>query len=118
MKTYCLIIFLEKERKIKIGKLGKIQFPKGYYVYVGSNPIRIFRHLRKKKKFFWHIDYFLKYGKIEKIILTSRGECETAKIVSKVGIPIKKFGCSDCRCESHLFYFKKDPSQRIGCLLL
>jgi Uri superfamily endonuclease len=34
---YCLIIKLNNDRTVKIGKkLGKIEFKKGYYVYVGS----------------------------------------------------------------------------------
>lgn len=33
---YCLIINLENPSKIKIGKLGRVDFKKGYYVYVGS----------------------------------------------------------------------------------
>ena len=35
--SYCLIINVEKDTKIKIGKkLGIINFKKGCYVYVGS----------------------------------------------------------------------------------
>ena len=53
--TYCLIINLNNTSKIKIGKkLGKIEFDKGYYVYVGSamNSLesRINRHLSDEKR--------------------------------------------------------------------
>lgn len=50
---YCLIIKLEKNEKIKIGKLGSINFKKGHYVYVGSamNSLesRLKRHLSDEK---------------------------------------------------------------------
>jgi Uri superfamily endonuclease len=63
MATYCLITQLNKNSTIKVGKLGEIDFKKGYYVYVGSalNSIdsRVWRHLSKEKKLFWHIDYLL-----------------------------------------------------------
>ena len=34
--TYCLIIYLRKDKAIEIGKCGSINFRRGYYVYVGS----------------------------------------------------------------------------------
>ena len=112
--VYILCINLEKEKRIKIGSLGKFNFEKGMYFYVGRGKRniqkRIKRHLRKKKKMRWHIDYFLKYGKIEFIILIDtepEKECEIAKTLSKRFLPILKFGCSDCKCKSHLFLFKR-----------
>ena len=52
---YCLIIEVDEDKTIQIGKkLGKIQFKKGFYVYVGSamNSLyaRINRHLSNDKK--------------------------------------------------------------------
>ena len=63
--SYCLIINVEKDTKIKIGKkLGIINFKKGCYVYVGSamNSLesRVKRHLSDNKKKHWHIDYLTK----------------------------------------------------------
>ena len=87
--SYCLIINVEKDTKIKIGKkLGIINFKKGCYVYVGSamNSLesRVKRHLSDNKKKHWHIDYLLlnKNSKIEKIYTKESGEkleCEIAK---------------------------------------
>ena len=52
---YCLIINVDSKKTTKIGKLGKIQFEKGYYIYVGSamNSLmaRIKRHLSDEKNF-------------------------------------------------------------------
>lgn len=61
--TYCLIIEIAEKFNIKIGKIGDLEFEKGFYVYVGSalNSLvpRINRHLSQNKKIFWHIDYLL-----------------------------------------------------------
>ena len=51
---YCLIIEVNENQYLKIGKKLKIDFKKGYYVYVGSamNNLesRVKRHLSKTKK--------------------------------------------------------------------
>lgn len=120
---YCLIIYLDKKRKIKIGKLGNIGFKKGYYCYVGSalNNLekRINRHISKTKKIRWHIDYFLKYGKIidvKTIKINKKFECKLSKIIEKISQEaIKNFGSSDCKCKSHLYYSKKKLS-KINCV--
>ncbi len=119
--VYCLIIHLERNQKIKIGKLGKIIFAKGFYCYVGSGlnnlEKRIERHLRKKKKKRWHIDYFLQKGKIiawEEIETNRKAECLLSKKIGEVADSyIKRFGCSDCKCKSHLYYFKSNPLRQI-----
>lgn len=102
--TYLLIMELSQDAQIEVGKLGTIPFKRGTYIYVGSAPSekRLERHLRKDKKMRWHIDYFLEKAEIKRIYIVEGKECETAQ---KVGLPcIKGFGCSDCRCLSHLFY--------------
>lgn len=114
--SYCLIINVEKDTKIKIGKkLGIINFKKGCYVYVGSamNSLesRVKRHLSDNKKKHWHIDYLLlnKNSKIEKIYTKESGEkleCKIAKKIIENEESIADFGCSDCKCHSHLIYFK------------
>ena len=56
---YCLTIHLKNAKKIKVGKLGMINFKKGYYVYVGSamNSLesRLKRHLSEDKKLLCNI---------------------------------------------------------------
>ena len=109
---YLLIIEVKKFTQIKIGALGRIDFDKGAYVYVGSaqNNLekRIERHLRIKKKKHWHIDYLLgnKFSNIVKVFYKKAKkseECGTANKLLKTEIPILNFGCSDCKCKSHLF---------------
>lgn len=112
--SYCLLMRLKRDCRIRIGKLGKLFFKKGYYLYVGSalNSLeaRIRRHIQTNKgitrKKFWHIDYFLTNKNVELlkvfyIISNRREECTIAKSIKGKAVP--KFGCSDCKCESHLF---------------
>jgi Uri superfamily endonuclease len=102
--TYILLCELEEEKEISVGKLGKIKFERGYYAYVGSgDESRIKRHLSKEKKMHWHIDYLLEEAVIREVLLAEHeGECDVA---NRFTLPyIKGFGCSDCRCKSHLFF--------------
>jgi Uri superfamily endonuclease len=114
--AYLLIIKVKKPNKIKVGKLGKIEFEKGYYVYVGSAlknlEKRVERHFKKEKKIKWHIDYLLasKFAFLEFAIVFSskkKIECKISRLLEKFANSlIKNFGSSDCKCKSHLYYFK------------
>ena len=119
---YILIIKLKTSQKIQIGKLGKLFFKKGFYVYVGSSmnnlEKRISRHLSKDKKIHWHIDYLLEKAEILEVYLkenTIKEECKIAQILNEKLENIIGFGCSDCRCSSHLFY---SSDKNIGHTLL
>jgi Uri superfamily endonuclease len=113
---YQLVIHLPKRSRIRVGKLGRFDFPSGYYVYTGSAgrglSARIRRHLSRAKKKFWHIDYLLAKGEIVEITIFRKSnleECELARRVSarkgaKVVAP--GFGASDCGCGSHLVFFR------------
>ena len=120
---YTLLLFLSKQITVDIGKLGKQKIPMGYYTYTGSAlgkgasslKHRIARHLRKDKRKFWHIDYFLadENVSLEAVIVaetTKNMECKTnqhIKTIMGAKVPVKGFGASDCRknCKSHLLYF-------------
>ncbi|MBY9014899.1 MAG: GIY-YIG nuclease family protein [Candidatus Lokiarchaeota archaeon] len=121
--SYILFIFLPNETRIRIGSLGLLTFPKGYYLYVGSAmgsnsstslENRVKRHISEShdKKLFWHIDYFLASDKsiLNKLYLIPsliRLECVLAgEILLVCDNYIKSFGSSDCFCSSHLMYFK------------
>ena len=116
---YALRIRLCKDVSIRVGAIGKISFNRGYYVYVGSAQRnlekRVERHLRKKKKLFWHIDYLLsnEHAKIEKVLFRQAdksAECALARELGRQAEPVAGFGCSDCRCLSHLFWFPESCS--------
>ena len=113
--VYVLIIEVKENIRQKIGKLGNISFKKGRYAYVGSaqNNVekRITRHFSRNKKKHWHIDYLLtnKDVKIDKAFWKEANkaeECKIASLLLKLEEPIKGFGCSDCKCSSHLFRLK------------
>lgn len=115
--VYIIISELPQNSVINIGSLGNIEFQKGFYVYVGSAKkglmSRIKRHKGNVKKVYWHIDYFLKKARVIKdiaIITEEELECELSRrILSFSEGFIQDFGCSDCKCRSHLFYFKYNP---------
>ena len=116
--AYQIFIYISKNIKLKIGKLGSFEFPKGNYVYTGSAmknlKQRVARHKSKSKTLKWHIDYLLdnKFVKIKDIKLffsTQKKECELNQILlvdPNAFVPVKKFGSSDCRnCPAHLVGF-------------
>ena len=109
--SYLLLVELKNTEIIPVGKLGKIDFKKGFYIYAGSalNGLdqRIQRHLRKQKKTHWHIDYLLNHAKIVNVFYKQsevKKECFIAKTLEKELSITPGFGCSDCTCKSHLFY--------------
>jgi Uri superfamily endonuclease len=119
--SYCIIIKISKPFYEKISN-KTINFKKGYYVYIGSalNSIekRIERHLKRKKKKHWHIDYLLEKRdvKIEKIFIKEskkKEECKIARKILKFGEPIKNFGSSDCNCISHLIKINKNKIKNL-----
>jgi sugar fermentation stimulation protein A len=115
--AYILILRLKEDRRISIGRLGSLPFKKGYYIYVGSAKRglskRIERHKRKKKKFFWHIDYLRARAAFYKDIpirTNENLECEISSALKNFADwIIPGFGCSDCQCETHLFATNTDP---------
>ncbi len=114
--SYVLLIEIAEPVQIYVGALGKLDFEKGIYVYVGSalNGLypRILRHIRtnanKTAKFHWHIDYLLsaenvRLTRILTFISDKRLECRIAHGIANRAKPIPKFGSSDCKCAGHLY---------------
>ncbi|MEE9594570.1 MAG: GIY-YIG nuclease family protein [Candidatus Hydrothermarchaeales archaeon] len=112
---------LNETTRIKVGSLGEISFPAGYYAYVGSAKrnldSRVMRHLRLSKKKRWHVDYLREKAEIIRIYLSNLEECTIYKslvLVPGYQVVAPGFGSSDCRsCESHLAYFQKAPDLSI-----
>lgn len=118
--SYGIVIWLEKDQQIEVGKLGLVDFKEGYYIYVGSAlngqlGNRTLRHTKPAhmKKKHWHIDFFLTHDSthIDRIFLIPsqvKYECEVANVFSQDAFyGIKRFGCSDCKCKSHLLFYGK-----------
>ena len=125
--TYCLIGQCSTSSSITIGKLGTFQIEPGYYLYVGSAlgkgglNSRLQRHLRKKKRTHWHLDYLresLTPLEIWYSTETKKREHQWAELCLRDNdsrIPIKKFGASDCDCPAHLFYYELRPKFEQFC---
>ena len=110
--SYILILKLPERQEKMIGKLGRITFAAGFYAYVGSAlnglEARLYRHLREDKKRHWHIDYLLHSETSITEIIVSPGvektECLLSQALASRLTHVPGFGCSDCRCDSHLYF--------------
>ncbi len=118
--VYVLILRLEDSRDIRVGKIGKLHFRRGYYAYVGSaqgsgGEKRVIRHFNiaqgKNAPRKWHIDYLLPHSDVICAVFSPTDEdleCIVAKILGEYSEGLKGFGCTDCQCESHLFFTGKN----------
>ena len=105
---YVLELVLLRKVAVKIGRLGRCEFPAGAFWYVGSArrglAARIARHTRRSKKLHWHIDYLLARARLVRVWVwpeTTLSECElTERLGGERAVP--RFGASDCRCPGHL----------------
>ncbi len=148
--VYVLILRMTDSKDIRVGKLGRLHFRRGYYSYVGSAQgsggfKRVKRHFNvargKNTTRKWHIDYILPHSEVICAVFSPTDEaieCVVAKLIgektlrkfyqkplrrftSQTRMPagirgycasrsfgfsaaIQGFGCSDCSCESHLFF--------------
>lgn len=119
--SYILILHLKEEKVIQVGKLGKFKFPMGYYAYVGSAfgpgglKGRLLHHFNPTYKPHWHIDYLRKEAEPEEAWITEQKDqrehlwASMLQQLNSAAVPAPEFGCSDCKCTSHLFHFKKRP---------
>ena len=107
--SYQLLIDVPEAIQLEVGRLGRMEFPAGCYVYTGSArralEARIARHLRPVKPLRWHI-YWLTTapGVTVRVQLRStRPECELNQATPGT-ILVRGFGASDCRagCGAHL----------------
>jgi len=115
--SYILILHIHQDIIISVGGLGNVSFPHGYYIYVGSSRTnltkRMERHLRKRKKFFWHIDYLRDHAAAcTALPVRSQATLEhgLAFAIGRIADwSIPRFGASDCSCETHLFAMNDNP---------
>jgi Uri superfamily endonuclease len=121
---YCLV-FRNPACTIGIGALGSVAFRKGWHIYVGSalgsgGLARLGRHIglsrSKDRRPKWHIDYLSVSDQFTlsytvHTLTEDRLECRLAETLGEPSVPA--FGCSDCRCLSHLFYRNADPHDEI-----
>ena len=122
--AYLLVLELPKDTKILVGKQGMIHFQKGSYGYIGSAlsglEQRIRRHLRSHKKLHWHIDYLLASATITGVFIkesSKREECNLANAFEQSFDAIPGFGCSDCACQSHLYFGTVEAMEQLAFTL-
>lgn len=125
--AYLLVLKNDKDFRETIGSLGERRFKKGYYVYVGSAMSglskRIKRHLSKRKKRHWHLDYILpchmNAAKIYPVHRKDKIEGQLAEgMLTICEGYVEGFGASDSGAPSHLFYFSGRPNRERGFLNL
>ena len=128
---YALLFILSRETTVTVGRLGRLVFPGGCYVYIGSAMAgignRIRHHLSPHPHPRWHLDYLLPRGKPAAIIAghTSQPlECPLAVSLGRQFEVFRRFGSSDCRCRGHLFHNEelaplvdavRETIQGLGC---
>lgn len=124
--TYTLLIEVEEPIERAIGALGTRTLDPGWYAYVGSalgsgGFSRIDRHRElargERETRHWHIDYLLgHHGSRLADVVTTEGEAIECGVASELDVGeqsvIAGFGCSDCRCRSHLFYRQRETALR------
>ena len=107
----------------KVGALGELTFRPGYYCYVGSAlrglSSRLRRHLSgSPANVRWHIDYLTRRVGVAASWFWSTTEpleCQLSRKVREVAAAsVDGFGCSDCRCRTHLYFFPADPGATLS----
>ena len=110
--TYVLAVHLGAPRRIPVGALGPHDFAPGLYLYAGSAmgglDQRLKRNLSRDKTVRWHIDYLTTVCERSEAYESYPDpvpECAIARAIEDCGgVPeMAGFGCSDCRCGTHLF---------------
>jgi len=113
--AYRLTIRVSKAVHVRVGRLGMVSLPTGTYVYCGSARrhlrARVARHLRRRKRRHWHIDYLLARREARVVAVAAwanRTECDLSAEATADGgrIIAAGFGSTDCRrgCGAHLVW--------------
>ncbi len=138
MGTYVLALWLDRPRRISVGRRGEFAFPAGWVLYVGSAlgpgglAARLARHRRRfasGKRPHWHVDYVREHavwggawarragGRLEGGGARRAGgrlECAWAAALGQrpgARIVVPGFGASDCRCPGHLVHLPALPDE-------
>jgi Uri superfamily endonuclease len=121
--TYVLVMAVDSDALITVGRAGSALFARGYYAYVGSAlgglRGRLRRYVEGPRRPHWHIDYLLALARPVEIWYregSERLECAWATRLREVDglspTPFR-FGASDCHCATHLFFGPNRPSSQV-----
>lgn len=123
--VYCVVVRLEREARIRVGRLGLRTFAPGMYVYTGRAArclaARLARHLRRRKPKRWHIDHLTthRWARVVGLLAflgDAARECQVnQRVMASAQSDVPGFGASDCRsgCRSHLAYFAPPGPPRV-----
>jgi sugar fermentation stimulation protein A len=108
---YIAVFHLPVGRRIRVGRLGRVSFPPGVYLYVGSAQrnlgARLARHARRVKPLRWHVDYLSTKAQMLGAIVVPGGRDGECRLAAELARAYPRaaagFGASDCRCGGHLF---------------
>lgn len=124
---YCLT-FRASSGEVRVGAIGPQVFGDVWLVYAGSAQgsgglSRVRRHIlfpRSGKRPRWHVDYLLSSPLTALVAATCAYtneplECRLAGLLAGMpgAVAVPRFGCSDCRCPTHLWAFPADPENGI-----
>ena len=123
---YVLIGYLANNTTLVVGKLGRLNFKQGFYLYIGSAKgpgglrARIKRHLSRRKKLKWHIDYLTIANHFKPIaILYTTATNITENLIVELlinngfQVAIEGFGSTDDRkSKTHLLYAQGEYRER------
>lgn len=109
---YVLISHLESPASVRVGRLGALALPSGFFGYVGSALGGIEGRLRRylgplPVRPRWHIDYLLAFARPLGAVwgTAHQGrECPLAGFLASTFTRIRGFGSTDCRCPGHLVH--------------
>ena len=107
--VYVVLLKTIKTQRLKCRK-REFVLKEGTYAYVGSGMKdlagRVKRHLIRKKKKWWHIDYLLEVAEVLWVLLVPANERKEeilSKELSRIFPVVPGFGSSDLRTKSNLF---------------
>lgn len=120
--TYILILRNRSRKRFQVGRWGTLEIRPGYYLYVGSAlgpgglQARVARHCREGKSKHWHIDYLREHAALLSVwyrhaAVAAEHRWAAALAGMPGALPLKGFGCSDCKCQAHLFYMQAEPAK-------
>ena len=115
--SYVLVLHLNADKLIQVGKIGRLRCRAGRYYYVGSAmgpgglASRVGRHFRNTadKKLRWHIDYLRAHMSVVGcwiMVNETRIECEISEMLSHNPdlTVMSRVGSSDCLCAGHVYF--------------
>lgn len=111
--TYTLVVEVATATRARVGSLGEVEFPPGWYAYTGSalGPggfERLARHREvargERDVNHWHVDALLglEASSVDVDVRSVGVDGECAVAGRTAGEPVAGFGATDCDCDSHL----------------